>query len=71
MSKNRLVSLSSSIKDYIEYALKHDAVSEIIDPAGDEYWDVYKKLALQDEALRIKENVDTIKADRLKEVMYA
>ena len=69
--KEALVSLSSSIKDYIEYALKHDSASEIIDPAADEYWDVYKKLELQDEALRIKENADTLKADRLKEVIYA
>ncbi|MGR3318751.1 MAG: hypothetical protein ACUZ8O_09760 [Candidatus Anammoxibacter sp.] len=66
-----LDSLSDSIKDYVEHALKNDALNEIIDPAEDEFWEIHKKLELQDEALRIKESANILRIDNIKEVIYA
>ena len=66
-----LVSLSDSIKDYVEYALEHDALNGIIDPEEDVFWKVYKELELQDEALIIKESADTLKVGKIKKVTYA
>ncbi len=38
-----LASLGDSIKDYVEYALKQGSLDNVIDPAEDEFWDIYKK----------------------------
>jgi len=66
-----LESLSDSIKDYIEHALKSENRDEIIDPDNDELWVMYKELELQDEHLAMKEKANLLKVDKKKSVMYA
>ncbi len=66
-----LDSLSDSIKDYIEHSLRNNALNEIIDPEEDEFWQIYKTLELQDEALIIRENANSLKSENIKEVIYA
>ncbi len=69
--EDALDSLSDSIKDYLDYALKHDALNEIIDPEEDKFWEIYRKLELQSEALSIKESANILKEDKVKKVIYA
>jgi len=66
-----LNSLSDSIRDYLDYAVEHGALDEIIDPEEDRFWEAFRKSELQDELLNIKENIDILKTKKIKEVTYA
>ncbi|HHT9145695.1 MAG TPA: hypothetical protein ACFYD4_08470 [Candidatus Wunengus sp. YC61] len=66
-----LNSLSDSIRGYLDYAVEHGALDEIIDPEEDRFWEAFRKSELQDELLNIKENIDILKTKKIKEVTYA
>ena len=69
--EDALVSLSDSIKDYLDYAVKRGALSEIVDPEDDMLWELYRKIEMQNESLSINERADILKTGKIKEVTYA
>ncbi|MFH0926933.1 MAG: hypothetical protein V1872_15085 [bacterium] len=69
--EDALASLTDSIKDYLEYALKKGALNEIIDPEEKKFWDMYRELELQVELMSIEENIDSFKNNKIKEITYA
>ena len=66
-----LASLSDSISDYFDHALKQGALNEVIDPEEDKFWEIYKKLELQGEFQTIKNSADILQVNKIKEVVYA
>lgn len=66
-----LNSLSDSIADYLNYAIEHGALDEIVDPDDDGLWEIYRKLELQNELLGMKENISILAARKIKDVTYA
>mgnify|MGYP000249403229 CR=1 FL=1 len=66
-----LDSLSDCIKEYLDHAIKKNALNEVIDPEDKNYWGIYTKLMLEGESLTIRESVHLLKAEKIKEVIYA
>ena len=69
--EDALNSLSDSIRDYLDHAIEHGALDEIIDPDEDKFWEAFRKSELQEELLNIKENIDMLKTRKINEVTYA
>lgn len=69
--EDALNSLSDSIIDYLNYAIEHGALDEIVDPDDDMLWEIFRKLELQNELLGIKENISILMAGKIKDVTYA
>ncbi len=69
--EDALASLTDSIKDYFDYAIKNNTLDKVIDPDEKNYWDIYRELELKSESFIIKEKINVLKADRIKEVIYA
>jgi hypothetical protein len=39
--QNALTSLSDSILDYLDYAIEHNALNDILDPEDEQYWRMF------------------------------
>ncbi|ODS30020.1 MAG: hypothetical protein SCARUB_04875 [Candidatus Scalindua rubra] len=65
--EDALASLSDAISSYLDHAIKHEAMEEIIDPDEEVFWKIYRELELRDESLRIKESADVLKVEKIKD----
>lgn len=66
-----IASLSDSIKDYLGHASKIGALNEVIDPAEDNLWEIYRNLELQEESTTLKKRADILKVGKIKTIIYA
>ena len=69
--EDALDSLSDSIMDYLDYAVEQGAIDNIIDPEEDSLWEIFRKLELEDESLKFKEEAQAFKFKGIKKVIYA
>jgi hypothetical protein len=69
--KEALESLSDCIKDYLNHAIHCGALEQAIDPETDEFWNIYRKLELEQEMVSIKEMANLFKSQPMCEVVYA
>jgi len=69
--EDALDSLSGSIMDYLDYAVEQGAIDTIIDPEEDSLWEIFRKLELDDESLKFKEEAKTFKFKGIEKVIYA
>jgi len=69
--KEALDSLSDSLKDYLNYAIEKEAFDEIIDLDEEEFWQIYRKLELQNELITFHKIAKTLKKENLREFAYA
>lgn len=66
-----LQSLSDSIRDYLDHAIKNGALDQAVDPDTDEFWNIYRKLELDQEKSSIKEIAKLFSRLPMDEVVYA
>ncbi len=69
--KEALDSLTDSIKDYLNYAFEAEAFDNIIDPDEEIFWEIYKKLELQNEMMTFHKMADSFRKENLREIAYA
>jgi hypothetical protein len=69
--KEALDSLTDSIKAYLDHAIEKEAFNNIIDPDEDKFWDVYRKLELQNEMMTFNKIASSLKKENIREVAYA
>jgi hypothetical protein len=69
--KEALASLTDSLKDYLNFAIEKEAFNEIIDPDEDRFWEIYRKLELQNELITFQKMAKTLKKEHIREVAYA
>lgn len=66
-----LDSLSDCIKNYLDHAIKSGSLEQAIDPDTDEFWNLYRKVELEQELSSIKKMADLFKSHPMYEVVYA
>ncbi len=69
--EDALASLSDSIADYLDHAVKNDALSEIIDPEDELFWVLFRKQKLTEESEKIQGNANVLKSTGKVEICYA
>ncbi|OAD21869.1 hypothetical protein THIOM_002356 [Candidatus Thiomargarita nelsonii] len=69
--KEALDSLTDSIKDYLNYAFDAKAFDNIIDPDEEIFWEVYRKLELQNEMMTFYKMADSFIKENIREIAYA
>lgn len=69
--EDALDSLSDSIMDYLDCAIEQGAIDNIIDPEEHGFWEIFRKLELEGESLRFKEEAHAFKFKGIKRVIYA
>ncbi|MEN8217953.1 MAG: hypothetical protein ABFS56_16610 [Pseudomonadota bacterium] len=69
--KEALYSLTDSIKDYLNYAFEAEAFDNIIDPDEKIFWEVYRKLELQNEMITFHKMADSFRKENIREIAYA
>jgi len=69
--KEALDSLTDSIKDYLSYAIEQEAFDNIIDLDEDRFWEIYRKLELQNEMMAFHKISKSLKKEEIREVAYA
>ena len=62
--------LPGGIMDYLDYAVEQGAIDTIIDPEEDSLWEIFRKLELEDESLKFKEEAQAFKFKGIKKVLY-
>ncbi len=63
--------IKQSLKDYLNYAIEKEAFDEIIDPDEEVFWQIYRKLELQNEFMAFQKMAKTLKNENLREFAYA
>jgi hypothetical protein len=66
-----LASLSDSIIDYIDYAVRNGAFDEIIDPDVESLWNIFREQKLRDESAMIEKNAAVLKSGSIQGICYA
>ena len=69
--EDALASLSDSIADYLGHAVKNDALSEIIDPEDEIFWEMFRKQRLAEESEKIQDSGNVLKSGGKMEICYA
>jgi hypothetical protein len=66
-----LQSLSDSIIDYLDHAIKNRALDQAIDPESDELWNIYRQLELEQERSSLKKLSNLFSSVPMDDVVYA
>ena len=69
--KEALASLTDSVKDYLNYAIEQHAFNDIMDPDEDRFWEIYRKLELENNWIAFLKMANTLKTGNIEEVAYA
>lgn len=69
--EDALDSLSDCITDYLDYAVAQGAIDTIIAPEETSLWEIFRKLELEGESLKFREEAKTFEFKGIKKVIYA
>lgn len=69
--QDALASLSDSILDYLDYAIEHNALNDILDPDDEQYWKMFEELRLQNELEHIRASLTSLTLSPPLEINYA